>query len=123
MQIEVTARHGTISDETRRHLASKAEKLLTYFERVTAISVTVDFVNSHLTRVEILVDAEHKHDFVAVDEGAEVVATFDSALHKMEQQIRKYKERIQDHRRDRPMNEVVKPDPVTELPGGSPATG
>lgn len=119
MQIEVTVRHGTVSEDTRRHLVQKAEKLLTYFERVTAIGVTVDFVNSHMTRVEILVDAEHKHDFVAVEEGAEVIGTFDGALHKMEQQIRKYKERIQDHRRDRPMNEVVKPDPVTELPGGA----
>ncbi len=120
MQIEVTARHGTVSDETRRHLVQKAEKLLTYFERVTAIRVTVDFANSHLTRVELLVDAEHKHDFVAIDEGAEVVATFDSALHKMEQQIKKYKERIQDHRRDRPMNEVVTPDPVIGLLGVPP---
>jgi len=118
VQIEVTARHGSVSDETRRHLVRKAEKLLTYFERVTAIRITVDFVNSHLTRVEILVDAEHKHDFVAVEEGAEVVGTFDAALAKMEQQVKKYKERIQDHRRDRPMNEVVAPDPVTDLPGG-----
>lgn len=119
MQIEVTSRHGTVSDDTRQYLVRKAEKLLTYFERVTAIRITVDFANSHLTRVEILVDAEHKHDFVAVEEGSEVVGTFDSALAKMEQQVRKYKERIQDHRRDRPMNEVVAPDPVTDLPGGS----
>lgn len=114
MQIEVTTRHGTITDAVRRHLVQKSEKLLTYFERVTAIRITVDFANSHLTRVEILVDAEHKHDFVAAEEGAEVVAVFDAALHKMEQQIKKYKERIQDHRRDRPMNEVVKPDPVLD---------
>lgn len=119
MQIEVTTRHGNISENVRRHLVQKSEKLLTYFERVTAIRVTVDFANTHLTRVEILVDAEHKHDFVAVEEGTEVVGTFDAALHKMEQQIRKYKERIQDHRRDRPMNEVVTPDPVPDRPGGS----
>lgn len=121
MQIEVTTRHGNVSESVRRHLVQKAEKLPTYFERVTAIRVTVDFANSHLTRVEILVDAEHKHDFVAVEEGAEVVGTFDAALHKMEQQIRKYKERIQDHRRDRPMNEVVTPDPVPDRPGGTKA--
>ena len=122
MQIEVTSRHGTVSDDTRQYLVRKAEKLLTYFERVTAIRITVDFANSHLTRVEILVDAEHKHDFVAVDEGSEVVGTFDAALAKMEQQVRKYKERIQDHRRDRPMNEVVTPDPVTDFPDGAKAT-
>ena len=118
MQIEVTTRHGSVNDEVRQRLVRKSEKLLTYFERVTAITVTVDFANDRITRVEILVDAEHKHDFVANDEGEEVVATFDRALQKMEQQIRKYKERIQDHRRDRPMNELVTPEPTVERPVG-----
>jgi putative sigma-54 modulation protein len=118
VQIEVSTRHGSISEDVRRRLVQRAEKLLTYFERVTAIRVTVDFANDHITRVEILVDAEHKHDFVANDEGEEVVATFDRALQKMEQQIRKYKERIQDHRRDRPMNELVKPEPAVDRPAG-----
>lgn len=116
MQIEVTTRHGTVSDDTRQRLVQKAEKLLTFFERVTAIRITVDFENSHVTKVELLVDAEHKHDFVANDEGEEVIATFDRAYHKMEQQIRKYKERIQDHRRDRPINELVSPEPLTDGP-------
>jgi putative sigma-54 modulation protein len=53
-------------------------------------------------RAEILVDAEHKHNFVASDVGDEVIPTFDVTLHKMEQQIKKYKEKIQDHRRAHP---------------------
>ena len=106
MQVAITCRHGSVNDEVRSHLASKAEKLLTYFERVTAITVTVDFEKDRVA-VEILVDAEHKHDFVAADTGDEVIPTFDRVLHKIEQQIRKYKEKLQDHRRDRPMNEVA----------------
>jgi putative sigma-54 modulation protein len=72
---------------------------LNLFERVTAINVTVSFDKTRC-KVEILVDAEHKHDFVAHDEGDQVLPTFDSTLHKMEQQIRKYKEKVQDHRGD-----------------------
>ena len=106
MQVAITCRHGSVSDDVRKHLASKAEKLLTYFERVTAITVTVDFEKDRVS-VEILVDAEHKHDFVAEATGEEVIPTFDGALHKIEQQIRKYKEKVQDHRRDRPMNELA----------------
>lgn len=119
MLIEVTTRHGTVSDDVRRHLVQKAEKLLTYFERVTAIQITVDFETPRLTKVEILVDAEHKHDFVANDQGEDVVATFDRVLHKMEQQVKKYKQRIQDHRRDRPMNEIVSPDAVPDVSDGN----
>ena len=70
-------------------------------ERVTAINVTVTFEKAG-ARVEILVDAEHKHNFVANDIGDDVIPTFDVTLHKMEQQIKKYKEKIQDHRRDLP---------------------
>ena len=118
MQIQVTSRHGTVSDGVRQRLVQKSEKLLTFFERVTAIHVTVDFQNSHLTKVEILVNAEHKHDFVAYDEGEDVIATFDSAYSKMEQQIRKYKERIQDHRRDRPLSQLVTPESSVERTDG-----
>jgi putative sigma-54 modulation protein len=106
VQVAITCRHGSIRDEVQDHISHKAEKLLTYFERVTAIGVTVDFVDDRV-KVEILVDAEHRHNFVASDVGEDVPTTFDRALHKMEQQIRKYKEKIQDHRRDLPINEIV----------------
>lgn len=103
MQIKVSSRHGTVRPEAREHITTKAEKLLTFFERVTEIEVTVDFEQDKAS-VEILVDTEHKHDFVAVAAGDDVSATFDAAYQKMEQQIRKYKEKLQDHRRDTPMS-------------------
>ena len=105
MQVAITCRHGRISDEVHEYITQKSEKLLTYFERVTAIQVTVEFENDRI-KVEFLVDAEHKHNFVAHDVGEDVPSTFDQALHKMEQQLRKYKQKLQDHRRDRPMNEL-----------------
>ena len=105
MQVAITCRHGNIRDDVRENISNKAEKLLTYFERVSAIQVTVVFVKDRI-EVEILVDTEHRHNFVASDVGEEVPATFDRALHKMEQQIRKYKQKLQDHRRDMPLNEL-----------------
>lgn len=115
MQVAITSRHGSVRDEVRAQISQKAEKLLTYFERVTAIQVTLDFDNKDFVRAEILVDAEHKHNFVAHADAPDSLAAFDGALHKMEQQIRKYKEKVQDHRRDLPMNAVVEERPVTDL--------
>lgn len=106
MQVSVTCRHGSITDSVRDHITRKSEKLLTFFERVSAIDVTVDFGKDRVT-VEILVDTEHRHNFVARDDGEDVPATFDGALTKMEQQIKKYKQKVQDHRRDKPLNEVA----------------
>jgi putative sigma-54 modulation protein len=98
VQVAITCKHGQLGANQQEYITRKAEKLLTYFERVTAINVTVTFDNGRV-RVEILVDAEHKHNFVANDSGDDVSPTFDVAMHKMEQQIRKYKERIQNHHR------------------------
>ncbi len=99
MQVAISCKHGQLNGNQQEYMTRKAEKLLTYFERVTAINVTTTFEKGRV-RVEILVDAEHKHNFVANEIGDDLIPTFDVTLHKMEQQIRKYKERIQDHRRD-----------------------
>ena len=109
MQVAITCRHGHLSSGAQDHMRQKAEKLLTYFERVTAIGVTVDTQNDQ-SIVEILVDAEHKHNFVASETATGVMAAFDQALHKMEQQIRKYKEKIQDHRRSLPGETPAAPE-------------
>jgi putative sigma-54 modulation protein len=106
VQVAISCRHGHVSPDTQEYITRKSEKLLTYFERVTAIEVTLGFEGERVS-AEILVDAEHKHNFVASDEGTDAVATFDGALHKMEQQIKRYKEKLQDHRRDRPLNEIA----------------
>lgn len=109
MQVAISCRHGSLSSGVSEYITKKSEKLLTYFERVTAIDVTVEYVD-HRVNVEILVDAEHKHNFVAREEGGvgvEVTPAFDACLAKMEQQIRKYKEKVQDHRRDKPLNELA----------------
>lgn len=110
MQVAITCRHGDLHQDDQAYLTQKSEKILTYFERVTAIEVTVNFEGKDRVQVEILVDAEHKHNFVASDKGSSTRPTFDAALHKMEQQIRKYKEKLQDHRRTPPMNEVAQPN-------------
>ena len=97
MQVAITCRHGNLHAETREHVSQRAEKLLTFFDRITAIQVTFDFANNQ-AQAEILVDAEHKHNFVATENAAEARVAFDGALSKMEQQLRKYKEKIQNHR-------------------------
>ncbi len=106
MQVEIACRHGSIGESVQNYIREKSEKLLTYFERVTQVEVTFDF-NGSRVKVEILVDAEHKHDFIAHYEGEDAQKSFDKALHKIEQQIKKYKEQIQDHRRDIPMSELT----------------
>jgi putative sigma-54 modulation protein len=101
VQIKVSARHGHLSDEHQAEIAAKAEKLLHYFERLTMIEVTVDLAangSGHPKGVEIRVDAEHKHDFVATFADPDLMVAMSGCVKKMEQQIKHYKEKLQDHR-------------------------
>lgn len=99
MQIQVTARHGHLSDETQSKLKAKAEKLTRHFERLTSIEVVVDLQNPSRPKVDLLVSAEHKHDFVAHEQAENLLTSIEHAVHKVDQQLRKYKERtIETHR-------------------------
>lgn len=99
MQIKVSCRHGHISEESQNHIRAKAEKLLHLFERLTMIEVTVDHQKDGYF-VEFIIQAEHKHDIVAHDKRDDLYSAVDLALDKAQMQIRRYKEKIQDHRRD-----------------------
>jgi putative sigma-54 modulation protein len=98
VQIKISARHGHLNEETQEHIRDKAGKLLHYFQRIMQIEVLVDLKDDEKF-VEILVSAEHKHDFVASDRSKELLGAVDQVLSKLEAQIRKYKEKVQDHRR------------------------
>ena len=102
MQISISSRNGSLSPEMSEYLRDKLAKLPKIFERIESIAVTVEF-RQELTKVEVLVNAEHKHDMVARDEGSDFQGAVDLAVHKMETQLRRYKERIQEHRRTPPM--------------------
>ena len=108
MQTSVIVRHGTISQDAQDLMRSKAEeRLLHVFDRVMQIDIIVDQESSHRTKVELIVDAEHKTDFVSSAQGELVQKTFDAALAKVEQQLRRYKKKIQDHRHDASVREVA----------------
>lgn len=100
MQIKISTRHGHLSDTSQERIAAKAEKLLRIFERLTAIEVIVDLNDENTPSVDIKVSAEHKHDFVAHDQSSSLMASIDTVVHRLEQQLRKYKEKVQERHRN-----------------------
>ncbi len=116
MQIKISARHGHLDDATQLFIREKAEKLLHFFGRITMIEVTVDF-QRELKWVEFNIQAEHANDIAASATAPDVLGATDQVLHKLEQQIRRYKEKIQDHRRRPSTGEVAGAAPTAEEPG------
>ena len=112
MQIKISVRHGHLNDNHQEQIRSKADKLLHYFSRLTMIEVTVDLKDVELKQVEFLARAEHKHEFVAREANEELMAAVDLALDKVIHQIHRYKEKIQDHRRNLPTGQGVESPPL-----------
>jgi putative sigma-54 modulation protein len=114
VQIKISARHGGhLNEEIQAHIRDKAGKLLHIFQRIMMIEVLVDLKDEEKF-VEFLVSAEHKHDFVASERHKDLLAAVDLVLAKLEGQIRKYKEKVQDHHRGTPKGEATGPREAPE---------
>lgn len=98
MQINISTRHGQLGDSSREKVQAKVSKLGRFFDRVSHIDVTVDLKNEGSPEVEILLRTESKHDFVAKEQAGNLLSAVEATVHKIEQQIKKYKTKLQDHR-------------------------
>lgn len=118
MQVAITCRHGSIRPELREYITRKAEKLVRYLDTVSEIDVTIEFEGPRVD-VEMLVEIDGYHTIVAHVEGEDVAATFDKALHKMEHQVHKHKEKVRDHRHKTAVADTV-PDVDARADGDAP---
>ncbi len=98
VEIKVTARHGNMSDEIQETMRAKVSKLPKFFDGTTAMQVWVDLEHTDTPNVEIIVSAEETNDFFASDTGSNVLVALDSTVSKMEQQLKKHKEKLISHR-------------------------
>lgn len=109
VEIKVTAKHGELSDDIQETMKSKVAKLPKFFDRTTGIQVVADLEHSDKPKVEIIVSAEETNDFFASDTGSNVIVALDSTISKIEQQLKKHKEKlISSHRsRDHKIHEEL----------------
>ena len=87
MQVNVSARHGSLSASDQESIREKVEKTRRLYDRINSIQVTVDMQRQEQPHVEINVSAEHSQDFVASAHATTVLSALDSSIQKVEQQI------------------------------------
>jgi putative sigma-54 modulation protein len=98
LQINVSARHGHLSPASQSKISAKVSRLLRYFNRVTALNVTVDLGHEGLPAVEIVASGEQMQELVSHEVSAHLWRSVDGAVQKLEQQLRKHKEKVRDHK-------------------------
>jgi putative sigma-54 modulation protein len=105
MQINISARHGDISDATKEKITQKVEKLRRFFDRLTSIDVTVDLDKADEPNIEVAVQSEKRDDFVASYRSDDMFGSLDQVIAKLEQQIKKHKERLRERGKSVPLED------------------
>ncbi|QQR80513.1 MAG: ribosome-associated translation inhibitor RaiA [Deltaproteobacteria bacterium] len=95
MEINVTFRHSEPSDSVRQHILERIQKLSKYLIKPTMAHVTLNTEGTRHT-AEISLSENHAV-FNAHDTTHDLFSSVDSALDKIEVQLKKYKEKIKDH--------------------------
>ena len=98
MLVTITGKHIEITEAIRSHAEEKVAKLPRYYDSVSQIEVVIDGNEGGKQLVEIIVHAEHNELLVAKELGTDTYTCIDTAVHKMERQLRKAKEKQRGHK-------------------------
>jgi putative sigma-54 modulation protein len=98
MLITITGKHIEITDAIRSHVQEKVEKLPRYYDSVSQVEVIIDGNEGSGQLVEIIVHAEHNDMLIAKETGTDMYTCIDAAVHKMERQLKKAKEKQRGHK-------------------------
>jgi putative sigma-54 modulation protein len=97
MQIDISTRHGQINPATKEKIIAKLEKLSRFQERLTAVSVIVDLSGDD-SQVELKASVERTPDFVSHAKSSTLMGAVDGALQKMQEQMRRHKGKLVEHK-------------------------
>jgi putative sigma-54 modulation protein len=97
MRVNITGHHVDITESIRNYIESKCEKMERHFDNVTDINIILEVEKNrnkadadvHLRGVDLHATAENEDMYAAID----------ALTDKLDRQILKHKEKIQDHHR------------------------
>jgi putative sigma-54 modulation protein len=106
----ITGKHIIITEAIRAYAEDKTSKLPRYYDGVNQVEVVVDSSHgANKMAVEIIARGEHGAVFVATGTGEGAYPCIDTALHKLEQQLRKKKAKERDDKHMGPGNSFAGP--------------
>jgi len=92
MLFTITGKHFEITDAIRAHAEQRTEKLPKFYNNINQIEVIIEGDGAD-SGVEIIARAEHSNVFIAKESGDDTLTCIDLAVHKLERQLRRKKEK------------------------------
>lgn len=100
MRNEISTRHGHISAETREKITNKLGKLARFHDKLAGTHVIIDLKNEDQPDVEVTATVDGAPEFVAKTHGPHLMGAIDGAVQKIEQQLKRHKQKVIDNIRD-----------------------
>jgi ribosome hibernation promoting factor len=98
MNLNITGHHLEVTPALRDYVAGKLDRVIRHFDYVTNVSVILS-VEKLKQKAEVTVHVRGKDIFVEAHDG-DLYAAIDNLVDKLDRQVVKYKERVNDHSRD-----------------------
>lgn len=105
MSIEITARYKSSAEDVQEYARERAEAIADEFSKVEHVHVILE-QEKHLSVAEVIVQAGNHIRVEAKESGENMRVSIDAATAKVEKQLRKRWEKIQDHRAARKHSEA-----------------
>jgi len=96
MQITITTRHFDLDERTKKYLSEKIEKLEKYFSKIiSARAILIKEGYRHMA--EITLSAKNMN-LVAKEAEQDLHSAIDLALHKLEKQLARMRDKVKEHK-------------------------
>lgn len=97
MNLQISGHHIEVTPALREYVEIKLEPVINHFDRVTGVNVILS-VEKLKQKAEVTVHVPGKDIFVESSED-DLYAAIDSMFDKLDRQVLKHKQKLQDHHR------------------------
>ncbi|MDT8439841.1 MAG: ribosome-associated translation inhibitor RaiA [Wenzhouxiangellaceae bacterium] len=102
MQIEISGQNVEVTQALRAYVTEKLDRLQRYFDNLTSAHVVLRLEKlQHTAEATIRVGGKGR-DVHAVADSEDMYAAIDQLSDKLDRQVRRHKDKVTDHRADRP---------------------
>jgi putative sigma-54 modulation protein len=105
MNLQIAGHHIEVTPALNDYVVNKLEPVLRHFDRVTGVSVVLS-VEKLMQKGEVTIHVPGK-DIHVEESGVDLYAAIDAMFDKLDRQVQKYKQKVQDHHRGDKANHQI----------------
>jgi len=90
MKISITARHFSISEDTRAYVGNEIQKVQKIFDRIVSANIILERIKDYEYETEIIIQAPLK-TMTIHEKDEDLIKSVDLAVNKIIRQLKKYK--------------------------------